>query len=662
MNRKLVISSLAGLTAMSALAGDYTGVPFKNVPHRIPGVIQAEDFDNGGEGISWHDAKPGRQNGSGQFYRDTDVDIDKSGEIIYIGNTDNGEWTKYTIDVPEDGNYSIATYCISGNGDGYFHFELDGKGICRSIQAPDGAWNDYSQAVVVNDIPMTKGKHVLTWYTYGRMNVDKFDIRKTGKYKAKQYNLATAENPISQKMSNPLFVNLDSRMFGTNSVGPLYTADPSAHVWNIDGKEVLFLYASHDMEPHRGCDRMDRYHVFSTEDMKTWTDHGEILSADDVRAQAGWGSDGFMWAPDCAYNSADKLYYFYFPHPENNENWGTTWRIGVATSKYPDRDFKVVGWIEGMPKYIDPCVFVDDDGQPYIYNGGSAKCFGGKLRKDDWTKLDGEMIPMEGLDDFHEATWVHKHNGKYYLSHSDNNDHREGNYMRYAISDSPLGPWKAMGIYMYPTGAETNHGSIVDFKGKSYAFYHTANYSSRGALRSVCVDELEYNPDGSIKVVQNFGTPYNGTGVQVAAQPVMIEAEDYNNGGYHYAWFKKPASQNTGNDRKYRKKDAMMSISKESDARFISNLTKGEWVRYTIEVADAGDYRISFRTRSVKRAGSRLHISSNGHNVSGDVKITGDGWQTIDVPSVKLPAGTQYIEFRIDAGDIDLDNFEITKL
>lgn len=464
--------------------------------------------------------------------------------------------------------------------------------------------------------------------------------------------------PVTKKMSNPLFVCLDSPMFGTDSIGTLYTADPSAHVWNINGKDVLYVYASHDLEPHRGCDRMDRYHVFSTEDMVNWTDHGEILSADDVREQGGWGSHGFMWAPDCAYNPADKNYYFYFPHPENDEHRNTTWRIGVCKSEYPDRDFKLIGWIDGMPPYIDPCVFVDDDGQPYIYNGGSAHCFGGKLRKDDWTKLDGEMTEMQGLDDFHEATWIHKHNGKYYLSHSDNNNHREGNHMKYAISDSPLGPWKNMGIYMYPTGFETNHGSIVDFKGKTYAFYHTANYSGRGALRSVCFDEIKYNRDGSLQMVENWGKPRYRKPFSLGETPKSIEAEDYNKGGYHYAYFKAPTSVNTGNNRKIRKADKDMSISTSEGKTFLTNLAKGEWVRYSVD-ALPGDYEITLNARSNKDKASKLHISSNGHNVSGDVEIPAGEWQSVTVPSVTLPSGEQYIEFRLDSGDIDFDSFHI---
>ena len=93
--------------------------------------------------------------------------------------------------------------------------------------------------------------------------------------------------------ANPLFVDLSSPMVG-GGTGPLYTADPSARVWNIDGREVLYLYASHDMEPPRGCDYMDRYHIFSTEDLVNWIDYGEVLDAETSNRITGIGSDGFM--------------------------------------------------------------------------------------------------------------------------------------------------------------------------------------------------------------------------------------------------------------------------------------------------------------------------------------------------------------------------------
>ena len=285
----------------------------------------------------------------------------------------------------------------------------------------------------------------------------------------------------------------------------MYTADPSAHVWK-DGR--LYVYASHDIAPPHGCDLMDRYHVFSTDDMVHWTDHGEILNS----AQVSWGrkEGGFMWAPDCAYKNG--TYYFYFPHPSGT-NWNDSWKIGVATSRKPAEGFKVKGYIEGMDPLIDPCVFVDDDGQAYIYNGGGGLCKGGKL-KDNMMELDGPMQTMEGLEDFHEATWIHKYNGKYYLSYSDNHDEnwndgvKGDNRMRYAVSDSPLGPWESKGIYMEPTDSYTNHGSIVEFKGQWYAFYHNSALSNHDWLRFICVDKLYHNPDGTIKLVkQTKSTP-----------------------------------------------------------------------------------------------------------------------------------------------------------
>lgn len=284
-----------------------------------------------------------------------------------------------------------------------------------------------------------------------------------------------------------------SSLAGNPFITHLYTADPSARVWQ-DGR--LYVYASHDIDPPRGCDLMDQYHVFSTDDMKTWTDHGEILRA----SQVPWGrpEGGFMWAPDCAYKNG--TYYFYFPHPSGTD-WNKTWKVGVATSKKPASDFKALEKpIEGLGGHamIDPCVFVDDDGQAYLYYGGGGKCQGGKL-KENMVELDGPMQDMTGLTDFHEAPWVFKRNGLYYLTHSDN--HPKANRLHYATSSSPLGPWTARGVYLEPTGCDTSHGSVVEYKGQWYAFYHNQALSGRGNLRSICVDKLEFNADGTIQTV-----------------------------------------------------------------------------------------------------------------------------------------------------------------
>ena len=131
-----------------------------------------------------------------------------------------------------------------------------------------------------------------------------------------------AEGPVVVRKPS-LFDTAHKNPFITS----IYAADPSAHVW-ADGR--LYVYPSHDIDPPRGCDLMDKYHVFSTDDMVHWKDEGQILEA----SQVPWGTpDGnFMWAPDCAYKNG--TYYFYFPHPSGSP-WNSTWKIGVATSARP---------------------------------------------------------------------------------------------------------------------------------------------------------------------------------------------------------------------------------------------------------------------------------------------------------------------------------------
>ncbi len=306
----------------------------------------------------------------------------------------------------------------------------------------------------------------------------------------------------SVKLNKVILEDQNMSSYGINPIiRHMYTADPSARVWD-DGR--LYIYASHDIAPPRGCDLMDQYHVFSTDDMKNWVDHGEILRASDVP----WGrkDGGFMWAPDCVYK--DETYYFYFPHPSGDE-WNKTWKVGIATSKKPANDFEVQGYLElGDDNFamIDPCVFTDDDGESYFYYGGGGRCAGAKLKK-NMMELAHPLQFMEGLKDFHEATWVFKKDGLYYLTYANNHEinGKGANRLNYATSMSPLGPWTYRGIYLEPTGSDTSHGSVVEYKGQWYAFYHNNVLSGQGNLRSVSVDKLYFNTDGTIQMVKQTG-------------------------------------------------------------------------------------------------------------------------------------------------------------
>lgn len=635
-----------GISCEEYLA-NYRGVPFKkdsegnslSVISGVPATVEAEDFDDGGQGISFN-----FKNSTAGNYKDyrteKGVAISKSGTVINIGNINNDDWLCYTLQVTQSGTYSIETYCVSGGGKTSFYFEVDGKSAGQIVDSPEDEWSVFSHSVKVTNVQLSEGKHVLRWFTTGSINLDKFVFARTGEYTGDKVDGSLFEYPrYGYYEHNPLFVNFTSPMFQNSFTGTLYTADPSAHVW-ADGR--LYVYASHDMEPTQGCDRMDRYHVFSTTDMKNWTDHGEIMNSATVKAQVGMGIDGFMWAPDCAYNKEDQLYYFYFPHKID----ANTWRIFVATSKEPAAKFRVQGVIEGIPSTIDPCVFIDDDGQPYIYTSGAGKgCWGAKLRKDDWTKLDGVMSPLTGFTDFHEAPWVHKYKGKYYLSHSDNHAGSQGgNRMQYSMSNNPLGPYTPCGSYMYPHGEETAHGSIVEYNGRWYSFYHTANYSGKGALRSVCVDPIEYDQNNKLKMVQNWGSPRSGRAIEVRMSPsVTMQAEDYNTGGEHYGYHKNPL-------------EGGMKQETQNGITYLKGMKSGEWVRYSINVKEAGRYGITCRMFQ-KRSGGKFRIAINGVYKTGEIALSGSAgvWNETFVYPIELEAGEQYIDFRIKSGDIDLD-------
>jgi hypothetical protein len=312
--------------------------------------------------------------------------------------------------------------------------------------------------------------------------------------------------------------------FGANPfVTSIFTADPSAHVWS-DGR--LYVYPSHDVDPPLGSNLMDRYHVFSTDDMVHWRDEGEILKSSQVTWSGPPG--GFMWAPDCA--SANGKYYFYFPHPSDpsGTNWNYTWKIGVAVSLSPASDFTpLTDYIQGVGGFsmIDPAVFVDTDGRAYLYYGGGGNCVGVKL-KPDMTEIDGDVQAMINLVDFHEATWVFKRNGIYYLTYADNNP--GGNQMRYATSSAPLGPWTNKGAYMDPASSGTTHGAVVEYKGQWYQFYHNDAISGQGNLRSICVDLLNFDANGDIlKLIETqTGPPAVGPAPDPGTNTIKYEAED----------------------------------------------------------------------------------------------------------------------------------------
>jgi len=305
----------------------------------------------------------------------------------------------------------------------------------------------------------------------------------------------------------------------------LFTADPSAHVFN--GR--IYIYPSHDRETSIAAndngDQYDMadYHVFSMDSIGgAVSDHGVALAVEDVP----WASRQ-LWAPDAAVKNG--TYYLYFPARDKEG----IFRIGVAVSAVPEGPFVAEPEPIAGSYSIDPCSFVDDDGQAYLYFGG---LWGGQLQcwesshfdpagkepsgavpallprvarlGEDMRSFTGEVTPLSILDAegqplraedherrFFEAAWMHKKDGLYYFSYSTGNTH----YLVYATGDNPLGPFTYRGRILEPVIGWTTHHSIVEFQGKWYLFYHDSSLSGgESHLRCVKVTELSYGSDGTI--------------------------------------------------------------------------------------------------------------------------------------------------------------------
>lgn len=260
-----------------------------------------------------------------------------------------------------------------------------------------------------------------------------------------------------------------------------YTADPAPVVYG----DRLYLYTSHDEDVTvDNFYTMINWRLYSTEDMVNWTDHGSPAGLDTF----SWSTDS-AWAPQAI--SRNGKYYLYVPI---NNNTGA--KIGVAVSdtivgQYTDplgRELAASG-----SGNIDPTVFIDDDGQAYMYWGN------GTLR---YVRLNEDMISTAGsitnvdMPGFTEGPWFYKRESLYYLVYAATSGTEK---ISYATSDSPTGPWTSRGDIMGPGSTFTNHAGIVDYKGHSYFFYHNSALPGGGDFkRSVCVEEFTYGADGSI--------------------------------------------------------------------------------------------------------------------------------------------------------------------
>jgi hypothetical protein len=307
--------------------------------------------------------------------------------------------------------------------------------------------------------------------------------------------------PIFISLSIALVCLAENPIIQTN-----FTADPAPLVY----KGTVYLYTSHDEDDASGF-HMLNWKLYTSSDMVNWTDHGTVASL----ATFPWAvQSNDAWAPQAI--ERDGKFYLYVPIsvPGSPKNV-----IAVAVADSPFGPFKdALGHplIDKATDNIDPTVFIDDDGQAYLYWGNPNLWY---------VKLNNDMISYSGAivkidsrpDNYQEGPWFYKRGGRYYMAYA---SHCCPEGIGYAMSKNATGPWEYKGMIMEPNAASSgNHPGIIDYKGSSYVFGF--NYRLNFALttthrerRSVCVAKMTYNPDGTIATVpwwNKDGVPQVGT-------------------------------------------------------------------------------------------------------------------------------------------------------
>lgn len=411
-----------------------------------------------------------------------------------------------------------------------------------------------------------------------------------------------------------------------------YTADPSARVF--EGR--VYVYPSHDIPCGAGqgiigfC--MEDYHVYSSENLTDWKDHGVIVSQQNVL----WvdSTSYSMWAPDCIFNNSK--YYFYFPAVSNEQSEKRMSRIGVALSDKPYGPFiPELNYIDGI-KGIDPNPFIDKNGQAYLYWAGMRKLTMAKL---DATLLNLASAPEEitGLPQgFKEGPYLFERKGIYYLTYPFVADSTER--LDYAIGTNPMGPFEYKGVIMdeSPIACWTNHQSIIEYKGQWYLFYHHNDLSPDfDKNRSIRVDSLFFNSDGSIqKVIPTL----RGVGLTEASKQIHLD---------RYSAISESGASIDFIDTNYKQLGWKTTLTK-----------KGSWVSYN-SVDFGRQVRKGMQIRACAEASATIEVrlkKFDGPTLASIEISKNKGFFIMSFPLEKFPAGVQnlYIVLK-NSGNIDID-------
>jgi arabinoxylan arabinofuranohydrolase len=429
-----------------------------------------------------------------------------------------------------------------------------------------------------------------------------------------------------------------------------FTADPAPMVYN----DTVFLYTSHDEDDATGF-KMLNWMLYTSTDMVNWTDHGVIAGVSDPNKTFLWADGHSAWAPQCVFRNGK--FYFYCPTIYLGKM-----AIGVAVATSPYGPFKdALGKpliYRSNPGDYDPTVFIDDNGQAYMYWGGNGPCYYAKLNE-DMISVSGEIqvasidftgTPPEAA--YTEGPWLWKKNNHYYLAWA-SRCCPEG--IGYAMSNSPTGPWKCMGTIMDPDERSSgNHPGVIDYKENSYVFGF--NYailkqtlSKKYERRSICVEKMTYNADGSIVKLPWWTT--KGTSQIGTLNPYLkneAETMAFSEGLKTEVVTKRQRSGSQNN------------VQLVTERIFVTSIHNGDYIKVqgvdfskgttSVDVSVASLYGGNIEIRTDKIEG--LILGTINVKTSGE----GDSWKTITTP-VKNITGIHDLFF-VFRGEKELINFD----
>lgn len=266
-----------------------------------------------------------------------------------------------------------------------------------------------------------------------------------------------------------------------------YTADPAPVVI----RDTVFLYTSHDESDATGF-LMKNWMLYTTTDMVNYTDHGIVASLEDF----AWARhDNGAWAPQVI--ERDGKYFMYCPVHGHG--------IGVLVADSPYGPFhdplgQPLVWQKEHWEDIDPTVWIDDDGQAYMY-WGNPNLYCVRLNR-DMISYDGPITKCAAKPkDYQEGPWFYKRGSHYYLAYA-STCCPEG--IGYSMADSPTGPWdNAHTLVDHNRISDGNHPGIITYRGHDYVYSFTYNLhfavsDTKCERRSVSLAELHYNADGTL--------------------------------------------------------------------------------------------------------------------------------------------------------------------